>query len=163
MYEVLHVPLPEDLTISEKQEREGSRINGDMTDILKEIYTHDTSSSSEDEIGKPTPDYKHITDQLEADQILYLQEFELYREYRSAGLGMMALCMFHTLLRQLPAEHSFTGTIALWPCSTDAPSRPDKTKRELEADLIKFYEKFGYRLVRHVPSEDDSARMIGVL
>ncbi|KAK3115944.1 hypothetical protein LTR53_004222 [Teratosphaeriaceae sp. CCFEE 6253] len=145
VYEVLHANFPAQYTSSG-----GYVLSGDIRDCLELLY---------DDSGNPRPAFAAIAETLNADSVTYVQDFEIVAEYRSEGLGKLAMAGFHAALGSLSNGHAFTGTAILDAHPLDAQSRPDLSFDQQTMGLVGFYSRCGYTLWKHEDGEAGSTIM----
>ncbi|KAK3071862.1 hypothetical protein LTR53_007885 [Teratosphaeriaceae sp. CCFEE 6253] len=145
VYEVLHANFPVEYTSSG-----GYVLSGDIRERLEQLN---------DDSDILRPECEAIAETLNADRVMYIQDFEIDTEYRGEGLGKLAMAGFHAALGSLSNGHAFTGTAILDAHPLDAQSRPDMSFDEQTMGLVGFYSRCGYTLWKHEDGEAGSTIM----
>ncbi|TKA79782.1 hypothetical protein B0A55_03290 [Friedmanniomyces simplex] len=147
--EVMHKHLG---GINQYVEDGGKRCNADVSDYFLKMYT---------EHGDPRPAFAANAQALQADKVMYIEEFQLHRNYHSRGLGELALRILHHTMYNLPAEFAFRGTVVLAPISMDAGPVPNQDQYEVEMRLVRFYQKCGYTVWYEEEGREIHQRIMG--
>ena len=111
----------------------------EVASVFREIFTKEGNVRATFEAHK-----ERLTND---EKILFIDTLWLREEYHGKGLAQLAVSSLHSLLPQLTNGYAFQGTVLLSPAaSADHKKKNGKSEADVEAALIRSYEKSGYEV-----------------